>query len=107
VRLGRHPAELGSGTAPIGDLVARGWALQTNAETPPDPIRDNGAAFQPGETGVSCQIVGKAWMCRLGVHKYVKRHDSPDPSHRVCIRCRRQRLGMAWSELFARFGVGG
>jgi hypothetical protein len=95
----RHCTDRRPGRARLGAADERGDAAR--------PIRDNGAAFQPGKTGVSCQIVAKAWMCRLGVHKYVKRHDSPDPSHRVCIRCRRQRPGMAWSELFARFGVGG
>jgi hypothetical protein len=33
-----------------------------------------------------------SWKCRVGLHKYVRRHNMSDPNHQVCIRCRKERV---------------
>jgi hypothetical protein len=59
---------------------------------------------RPCRVGVISSVVAKAWKCRVGLHRFWQRHDSPDPNHQVCVRCRKQRIGGAMGGLLARFG---
>ena len=38
-------------------------------------------------TSVGSKGMKKPWKCRLGWHSWVRRHDTPDPSAQVCLRC--------------------
>ncbi|MGZ8750591.1 MAG: hypothetical protein ACXWYP_06900 [Pseudonocardia sp.] len=48
-----------------------------------------------------------SWKCRLGLHKFVRRHNSSDPNHQICVRCRKERIATLMGGLFGRFGPGG
>lgn len=51
--------------------------------------------------------VATSWKCRLGLHKFVRRHNSSDPNHQICVRCRKERIATLMGGLFGRFGPGG
>jgi len=40
--------------------------------------------------GVASDGMTKSWKCRLAWHSWVRRHDTQDPSARVCRRCGKQ-----------------
>lgn len=50
--------------------------------------------------------VASSWKCRLGLHKFVRRHNSADPNQQICVRCRRERVATVTGGLFGRFGPG-
>jgi hypothetical protein len=43
----------------------------------------------------------------MGLHKYVRRHNSGDPNHQICVRCRKERIAGFMGGLGSRFGPGG
>ena len=56
--------------------------------------------------GVASPGVATSWKCRLGLHKYVRRHNSGDPNHQICVRCRKERVANAVGGLLSRWTGG-
>jgi hypothetical protein len=56
--------------------------------------------------GVASPDVATSWKCRLGLHKYARRHHGhgSDPSHQVCVRCRKERIAGEVGGLLSRWG---
>jgi hypothetical protein len=48
----------------------------------------------------------KAWRCRVGLHRYVRRHDTPDPNLQVCVHCGKHRIADAIWGVLGRRGPG-
>ena len=63
--------------------------------------------YAPQRVGVVSPGVATSWKCRLGLHKFVRRHHSSDPNHQICVRCRKECIGTLMGGLFGRFGPGG
>ena len=63
--------------------------------------------YAPQRVGVVSPGVATSWKCRLGLHKFVRRHHSSDPNHQISVRCRKERIGTLKGGLFGRFGPGG
>ena len=72
-----------------------GGALLEEEGVVKDPEKRKGS---PGwRTGVISFAVAKSWKCRLGLHKFVRRHNSGDPNEQICVRCRKQRTRGTYS----------
>jgi hypothetical protein len=50
--------------------------------------------------------VAKPWKCRFGLHRFVQRHNSPDPNMQVCVQCGKHRIADALWGVLGRRGTG-
>ncbi len=50
--------------------------------------------------------MARAWRCLLGLHRFVRRHDHPDPNMQVCAQCGKQRVADALWGVLGRRGPG-
>jgi hypothetical protein len=48
----------------------------------------------------------KVRRCRVGLHRYVRRHDTPDPNLQVCVQCGKHRIADAIWGVLGRRGSG-